>query len=877
MLYFSLNIDGKVVDLYKDESIELTRQIKDYSNIASVFTDFTKNFNIPASELNNSIFQNFFDENVLLQSWNQNYALSGQIYVHGLPVFDGVVELLEVKFKDGLPSDYSIVFYGKAKTLLVDWGEKTLADIDWSAYDHVITNAIAISSWTGGLLSGKVMWDIKDYGYGFNYSYQNVSNNLRVQGTLDYTNLRPSIKMKEMVQNIFIAGGFTLGGTLLARPEFDEMYVTPMNIAGAFLDVTSGVSFGNFFADNNATGAKAITANTSTYLNWRTLPVGADIVSGNASSAWDTTTYEYTIPQSGSYTFQFDAQAVVGATGIQYKGVLNNKHLGNVITNRVGTTFVLNNLSKGDVFKMVYQCTTGGTFKGRIWCLNSPSTIPAFCYMAQAMPEIKISDFFNSVLKTFNAILIPTSLTEFELHNIEDWYALGTNKKYTAFIDFKTMTHKKMPIPRKVEMSHEEGNSISQEFFAKTYKREFGAVSFSPDVDFADEPVEVKSIFTINPPSVIRFVNQQGKVTGNTDLEIPAIYDNDAKAIQQKLLLFYNKGVDYIINEFYFGTSLRTTMQKSSTFSGIDQNAYSLAFGLEGNIVGDMPSNSLYFSYWNEYMSRLYSTRSRIVVVDVVLPVGEWLTMQLNDNVSISGNYYKIQKITYDLLSQKAVIELITYPNVEILRVTGTLKNTPYFNNPATIDWGKTFIDGDAVLKGIGNAVSDGIVYITDAIDSENWAYSNTYDWLNVANNIMATLSLNKIAMYLDVTIPHDFDGVPTGIPMSGVGYEGDSSYYTPDLANSKVLIHNDGQYEFNVTIVFDSFATTPIAHQVAIDGIPTDAYAETHDNGLRCKNFRGSASVGAGQYIEFLSYTTDASTRTLDVYKVIFTINRII
>ena len=59
---FSLTIDGAPVDLFNDESVELTRQLKDLMNLSTIWTDYTKDFQIPASDTNNEIFANWFDE-----------------------------------------------------------------------------------------------------------------------------------------------------------------------------------------------------------------------------------------------------------------------------------------------------------------------------------------------------------------------------------------------------------------------------------------------------------------------------------------------------------------------------------------------------------------------------------------------------------------------------------------------------------------------------------------------------------------------------------------------------------------------------------------------------------------------------------------------
>ena len=78
---------GGPLDLFDDETIELTREIKDLSDLSSAHTDFTQQFTIPSTPNNDPIFQNYYDENILVDGWNAFLKLDTTIYVHGLPVF----------------------------------------------------------------------------------------------------------------------------------------------------------------------------------------------------------------------------------------------------------------------------------------------------------------------------------------------------------------------------------------------------------------------------------------------------------------------------------------------------------------------------------------------------------------------------------------------------------------------------------------------------------------------------------------------------------------------------------------------------------------------------------------------------------------------
>ena len=59
-----LYINGERVELYQDESISITQTIQNVRDISKIFTDFTKQFNLPSSKTNNKIFKHYYDFNI---------------------------------------------------------------------------------------------------------------------------------------------------------------------------------------------------------------------------------------------------------------------------------------------------------------------------------------------------------------------------------------------------------------------------------------------------------------------------------------------------------------------------------------------------------------------------------------------------------------------------------------------------------------------------------------------------------------------------------------------------------------------------------------------------------------------------------------------
>ena len=52
-----LYVKGQRLDLFQDETIQVTSSIQNVKDISKVFTDFSQSFSVPASRTNNNVFQ----------------------------------------------------------------------------------------------------------------------------------------------------------------------------------------------------------------------------------------------------------------------------------------------------------------------------------------------------------------------------------------------------------------------------------------------------------------------------------------------------------------------------------------------------------------------------------------------------------------------------------------------------------------------------------------------------------------------------------------------------------------------------------------------------------------------------------------------------
>jgi hypothetical protein len=428
---------------------------------------------------------------------------------------------------------------------------------------------------------------------------------------------------------------------------------------------------------------------------------------------YNTTNGKYTAPYTGEYLVEltldvqsaspFDLWVILTNTGISEQ--IEVKTTGVTVRQRIfnltkGQTITIGGSRSNNLASTVYN---SATFK----VIEVPFGIDGSTLNFEVvMPEIKVTDFINNFLKTFNAVLIPTSDTNFELHNIDDYYELGVKKDWTEYIDMTDIRHEKVPIPKRIDLRHSVAEDIANVEFTNLYNREYGSMVASPEVDFSAEELTVESPFTLFLPNVVREQDIKGINIRDTELQIQRVLDGDYKATKADLILAYFVERKTITTDTFqldgidqFSYPLMSSYQDFPTTTA----THSLGFGIEATLSGDAPASTIYTNFYQRYLSRLFSSKSRIVHFDAILPVGEWLQLEMNDTISVSGNLYKIESIEYDILNEKAHLVLISYPDVELQTYDTTGNNTDWTDGQLRPD-GVTTLNGDAVGRGVTNS-----------------------------------------------------------------------------------------------------------------------------------------------------------------------------
>jgi hypothetical protein len=488
--------------------------------------------------------------------------------------------------------------------------------------------------------------------------------------------------------------------------------------------------------------------------------------------------------------------------------------------------------------------------------------------MEDAMPQKPIKDFINGVLQGFNCILV-TNVGEktIEIHNLADWLATGTTKNWTSYVDVKDIQHDKLPIPRHVSMSHQESTCLANAYYKQINKREYGSIKFMPLIDYPTDEFNIETPFHVIAPQAMNQVNLNGQIVRKTELNIPVFMDSDAKPVQQDYTLFYYGGKQSISDPYYFNNVNQYVLPLMTPYSDYPtiSNSYSNAFGLELSLRGDAPTKTMYDLYWTEYLTRMYSTQSRVVKMTAVLPVGEWLNLKLNDTIAISGNYYKLQSIKYDMLTEIGNLELITYPDVEIMRFT-TTGQRPDFTNPLPTPSGETYLKDYSVAKGIMNSYKfNGQDYL-DTNQDEDYNQNNVFSLVQQVDNLQSIVQFNQITMYNNNPATRTTDStIWDTIPMEEEESIGYVQNITATLNPSKYVCTDGGQYKFTGMASFGQSGNKSIEYAIQINGINTTAYSTT-DSNFHSINFDTILDLAPTDEVTFVwkNYTGGSHTITI-------------
>ena len=654
MKQLEIYIDNQRADLHDGENIEFNVSAQDVRDISKVFGDYSQSFTLPATKTNNKIFKHYYEPD-LQNGYNANTRLDAFIQINSFLYRSGVVELESVSIADGRPKTYTVAFYGMNTSLKGKFGKDMLNDLDLSTYNHTYNDG-SVKAGIGGYVTGTnssviypLISPVRDLFFNSNSS-NHTDENIAYHTSNDPHGLvkndfKPALKVAKIIDAIEAKYSVTFNSDFFGTAKFTDLYMWAHRNEGYLFNEdnapndyriinvvdseTTGTGYDNTtdtYTDSSGTSLE-IRLSTTASTEFQIVIIKNGVVVRRSTHSSNINTVQY-----------FDSPTI----GDTYQIALSGKN---------GASATLTDL---DVeYKFANTVLASTSLDGASWDYN-----PALV-MADHMPEITVEDFLQGLLKMFNLVLIPTAKNTYDVEPLDDWYAEGSTHDLTKYV--KADSHKlaRIPLYKKISFRFEESETI----LAHRFRVNNGGVGYG---DLETEFTFDGDAFEIDIPfeqMVFERLSDEDDQSV-TDVIMGKAIDQDLNPNVGAPILFYKNSaltlsgdnrLNYLNNDG--SNQTRTALWEINTSSDSSQ---SINFGAEINPYSlTLDSNSLYTTYWEDYITDLFDTARRLWSYEAVLPLSVVLAIKANDMITIWNRNYKINSMKVNLTDGSASLELL--------------------------------------------------------------------------------------------------------------------------------------------------------------------------------------------------------------------------
>ena len=320
--------------------------------------------------------------------------------------------------------------------------------------------------------------------------------------------------------------------------------------------------------------------------------------------------------------------------------------------------------------------TLNGTFNSN----HSLSADERFVIITEQVPKLKIKDFLNGLFRQYNLTAYLDYNGQIVVETLDSYYTAGETHDITEFVETdKHRIGETIPFSE-VDFQYSEPKSILAQQFQLLNNQKYGELNYIANVS-------KKKTYRITLPfesMIYERLFDQGS-GASTSIQIGTFLNQDLQPDLGKPLMFYgiyqdseeSTGINFVdstredlstgghpnytLNNYWI-PSAYNELGTSST-----PPAYNLNFGSEINTYTltdySGTNNSLFQLYYENYITRVFNTRTRIFKFSAILPLKVLLNLTLNDLIVIGTRAYTINKMTTKLQSGKTNLELLNEPS----------------------------------------------------------------------------------------------------------------------------------------------------------------------------------------------------------------------
>jgi hypothetical protein len=662
MVALYIYVDGiaKRIELFEDEKISITSSVQDIADVSKAKTDFTQSFTVPASETNNEIFKHWYESSID-GGFDHRIKYDGFIEIDTMTFRVGSFALNDVKYKDNALNSYSIVFYGKAKSIKDLFKEDKLSNLDFSSLNHNFTSAEVLSriNATTGFVAYPLFAHDRLYDYNTGGSNDITTN----AGSIHWNSLFPAVKVSKIMDFIESKYGITFTGAFLDYIQFSRLWMLFKNTE----------SF-----NQKLTPLKVNFTTKSSFLSDTEVNLTTDEI-GFQGSGYRMVRLQITTASTQPYDILIYKNGVLHGS---YVGVIGNSN--DIFISEFITTQTLNNKftlsiqgEAGMSFTSLLTYTRGYSSAAVSYTASGTSqTIGSTIDIGGYTPDIKIIDFFTGLIKMFNLVIIPQDETTYELIPLELYYNNGAYRDISANVISDDIEIKKTSMYKNINFKYQKSenilNNAFNDLFFTTRNFDFGDLAYE-QIDSLES-----STFTVELPfenaMYERESNFQTVTFKNKDLNnyVPKpllMYDNGQQNVSPNIRIdLLNGGHQHISSYRRFSNDINNGVLMTLNW-GEEISTWYLT----------LVSNGLYKRHYENYLGNVFNIKSRLLNVKCYFNPVELIDLKLNDRIIIRDKRYTINKMTTDLTTGETSLELLTDYRVGEVPIGNRFSLEPFY------------------------------------------------------------------------------------------------------------------------------------------------------------------------------------------------------
>ena len=651
-VYIKVGSEYKRLDLFKDEKISLTSSIQNVNDLSKVFTDYTQSFTVPASKTNNQLF-NYWNESGVNDGFDQRVRYDAIIELNTIPFKKGQIQIEKANEKNNRVESFSVTFYGKVKQIKDLFKEDKLSILDYSSLNHEY-NFDEVRNRIDGTTDDFVSYPL--IGNQHKYEYlTGGTNDVTIGGSaaqsIVFTDLFPAIPVSKVFEFIQSYYQITFTSTLFDTSYWKDLYLYCKNVEQQKVlsppyrvpfTTSGGADFSQvdqtnntFTFDNQDTNPTQLVVRCTPSDNSVMYRLHKKNISGTLHTIYDnlygeTNTLVFEGLQQGindTIYFEVEAAGIITLSTIFFV----NEYIIDIETHNVGT------------------------YSGSI---TSTSTID----LGVRVPDIKVVDFFNGIIKLFNLTITATTETEFNLEPLEFYYAYGKYIDINNYVINDSVDLERTKLFKKLTFTHEKSSNILNNYFRNTFNRgyDYGDLIYEDDLTNESNTYEIKTPFE----------DVMWERATNEDFMTTSLIDKDLKPYKPKPILMYKNNLGGDATTLSHPIKITDgihyeDLPKYVRFSNelyLNGTIASLNFGEEQSSwnLNGLASDSLFNLWYRNYISGLYNIRCRIVKLKAIMPITKLSDIKLNDKIVYKDKKYIINQFTTDLTTGEVDFELIS-------------------------------------------------------------------------------------------------------------------------------------------------------------------------------------------------------------------------